>query len=152
MMMLLMRFQSSLHILYLLYVLFCMWAWICVIVLNPTRYLIVCYSPNMWRHFLLTTLCWVAVCLREPTLLDHCRASSWSCRAATIIGSLSTSPAFCSGNSSSFSSGGGGRGGGTSPSGKGGLGGACSSLTWNIRTSPDRLIRFIWIPHDVKNN
>lgn len=63
------------------------------------------------------------------TLLDHLRASSWSCRAATIIGSFTISPAFCSGNSSSFSSGGGGLGGGTSPSGRGGLGGAASSLS-----------------------
>lgn len=63
------------------------------------------------------------------TLLDHLRASSCSCLAATIIGSLTISPAFCSGNSSSFSSGGGGLGGGTSPSGSGGFGGACSSLT-----------------------
>lgn len=66
----------------------------------------------------------------ELTLLDHLRASSCSCLAATIMGSLSTSPTFCSGNSSSFSSGGGGRGGGTSPSGSGGFGGACSSLTY----------------------
>lgn len=63
------------------------------------------------------------------TLLDHLRASSWSCLAATMMGSLTTSPAFCSGNSSSFSSGGGGLGGGTSPSGRGGLGGASSSLS-----------------------
>jgi len=63
------------------------------------------------------------------TLLDHLRASSWSCLAAIIIGWLITSPAFCSGNSSSFSSGGGGLGGGTSPSGRGGLWtfGCCSS-------------------------
>lgn len=65
------------------------------------------------------------------TLLDHFRASSCSCLAATIIGSLTISPAFCSGNSSSFSSGGGGLGGGTSPSGSGGFGGACSSFTWH---------------------
>ncbi|TNN56140.1 hypothetical protein EYF80_033605 [Liparis tanakae] len=45
------------------------------------------------------------------------------------MGSLSTSPTFCSGNSSSFSSGGGGRGGGTSPSGKGGLATALASIT-----------------------
>lgn len=64
------------------------------------------------------------------TLLDHLRASSWSCLAATIMGSLTISPAFCSGNSSSFSSGGGGLGGGTSPSGRGGLGGAASSLSY----------------------
>lgn len=64
------------------------------------------------------------------TLLDHLRASSWSCLAATIMGSLTMSPAFCSGNSSSFSSGGGGLGGGTSPSGRGGLGGAASSLSY----------------------
>lgn len=85
------------------------------------------------------------VCLREPTLLDHLRASSCSCLAATIMGSLSTSPAFCSGKSSSFSSGGGGRGGGTSPSGKGGFGGACSSLTWKTNGDQQRLsveIRF----------
>ena len=63
------------------------------------------------------------------TLLDHLRASSWSCLAAIIIGWLITSPAFCSGNSSSFSSGGGGLGGGTSPSGRGGLGGASSSVS-----------------------
>lgn len=64
------------------------------------------------------------------TLLDHLRASSWSCLAATIMGSFTISPAFCSGNSSSFSSGGGGLGGGTSPSGRGGLGGAASSLSY----------------------
>lgn len=63
------------------------------------------------------------------TLLDHLRASSWSCLAATIMGSLTISP-VCSGNSSSFSSGGGGLGGGTSPSGRGGLGGAASSLSY----------------------
>ena len=67
--------------------------------------------------------CWL-------TLLDHLRASSWSCLAATIMGSFTISPAFCSGNSSSFSSGGGGLGGGTSPSGRGGLGGAASSLSY----------------------
>lgn len=66
---------------------------------------------------------------RWLTLLDHLRASSWSCLAATIIGSFTISPAFCSGNSSSFSSGGGGLGGGTSPSGRGGLGGAASSFS-----------------------
>lgn len=70
------------------------------------------------------------VCKCELTLLDHLRASSCSCLAATIMGSLSTSPTFCSGNSSSFSSGGGGRGGGNSSSGNGGFGGACSWLTW----------------------
>lgn len=68
--------------------------------------------------------------LASLTLLDHLPASSWSCLAATIIGSLTMSPAFCSGNSSSFSSGGGGLGGGTSPSGRGGLGGAASSLSY----------------------
>lgn len=71
---------------------------------------------------LLVLQCWL-------TLLDHLRASSWSCLAATIIGSLTISP-VCSGNSSSFSSGGGGLGGGTSPSGRGGLGGAASSLSY----------------------
>lgn len=84
----------------------------------------------------------IFLCLCELTLLDHCRASSCSCRAATIMGSLSTSPAFCSGNSSSFSSGGGGRGGGTSPSGKGGLGGACSSLTWKIHINTDTQVNY----------
>lgn len=66
--------------------------------------------------------------LTTLTLLDHLRASSCSCRAATIMGSLTISPACCSGNSSSFSSGGGGLGGGTSPSGRGGFGGAALSL------------------------
>lgn len=71
------------------------------------------------------------LCLQcSLTLLDHLRASSWSCLAATIMGSFTISPAFCSGNSSSFSSGGGGLGGGTSPSGRGGLGGAASSLSY----------------------
>lgn len=81
---------------------------------------------------------------RWLTLLDHLRASSWSCLAATIMGSLTISPAFCSGNSSSFSSGGGGLGGGTSPSGRGGFGGAGSSLSYKGKCSVLYMYKSFW--------